>query len=281
MTRVFCFCSIAFLASHVPVHAQPKGPPRYYTNSLGMKFVWIEPGSFLMGSPKDEKDRHVAEVQHTVELTKGFWMGVCPVTQEQWRAVISDRAFVRPTEGFDLSNPSLFHGDKKLPVESVTWDDCQTFLKKLRAKDRQSYRLPTEAEWEYACRAGTTTPFYCGDTLTTALANFSDGSIKPGGKKGPARPKTRPVGSFPPNAWGLLRHARQRGPMVPGSVRPLPATRCGRSAGTEPGRQPCAARRFVGGLRGSLPVGQPGLGRESRQGHLRFTRLLLRGMTGS
>ena len=94
------------------------------------------------------------ETQHKVTLTKGFYMGVHPVTQEQWQAVMGN-------------NPSHFKDEKNLPVEQVSWDDCQEFVKKLREKDKKPYRLPTEAEWEYACRAGTTTPFYFGATIST------------------------------------------------------------------------------------------------------------------
>jgi formylglycine-generating enzyme required for sulfatase activity len=167
-----------------------------------MKFVWIRPGTFNMGSPKEEKKRNDVEVQHAVELTKGFFMAVYPVTQKQWYAVIAPD-YVKPAEGFDLSNPSRFHSSGNLPVETVSWDDCQVFIKKLRQKEKQRYRLPTEAEWEFACRAGTTTPFYCGETIATDQANYFGASVYGQGKKGVNRQATTPVGSFPPNAWGL------------------------------------------------------------------------------
>lgn len=83
------------------------------------------------------------------------------------------------------------------------WNDCQEFVKKLRDKDKKPYRLPTEAEWEYACRAGTTTPFYFGDTISTDQANYNGEQVYGKGKKGVNRKKTMPVGSFPPNAFGL------------------------------------------------------------------------------
>ena len=153
-----------------------------------MKFVWIPPGNFMMGSPKEEKQRNSNETQHKVTLTKGFYMGVYTVTQEQWKAVMGN-------------NPSAFKGEKNLPVESVSWDDCQEFIKKLREKDKKPYRLPTEAEWEYACRAGTTTPFHFGETISTDQANFNGEDVAV--KKRHSRDKTTPVGSFPANAWGL------------------------------------------------------------------------------
>jgi formylglycine-generating enzyme required for sulfatase activity len=172
---------------------QPKKePPKSFTNSLGMKFVWIKPGTFMMGSPKEEEGRYDKETQHKVTLTTGFYMGVYSVTQEQWQEVMDN-------------NPSQFKGEKNLPVECVSWDDCQEFIKKLRekAKDRKAYRLPTEAEWEYGCRAGTTTPFHFGETISTEQANYDGNSIYGEGKKGVYRKKTTPVGTFPANAWGL------------------------------------------------------------------------------
>ncbi len=174
---------IGALAGALPLHAQES--PRPYTNSLGMKFVWIPPGTFLMGSPPDEPDRRENEVQHHVRLTRGFYMGAHLVTQEQWQAVMG-------------INPSHFDGEKNLPVERVSWTDCQEFIKKVRAKDKKLYRLPTEAEWEYACRAGTTTAYAFGATLSTDQANFN-GS----GQKGRYLEKTTPIDHFPANAWGL------------------------------------------------------------------------------
>src|ERR1700679_3088669 len=158
-----------------------------------MKFVWIKPGSFLMGSPKDEKERQpigTDETQHKVKLTKGFYMGAYTVTQEQWQEVTG-------------KTPSFFKGEKNLPVEQVSWDDCQEFIKKLREKDKKLYRLPFEAEWEFACRAGTTTPFHFGETISTDQANFNGDRISGTGKKEVNRQKTISVGSFPGNAFGL------------------------------------------------------------------------------
>lgn len=201
MTRLCCLGLVVCLASQGAVQAQTKAAPKYFTNDIGMKFVWIRPGTFLMGSPKQERGRNDVEVEHSVELTKGFFMGVYPVTQGEWHTVLI-RDYVKPWEGFDLANPSRFRSEKS-PVETVSWDDCQLFIKKLREKDRQRYRLPTEAEWEYACRAGTTTPFSCGETISTDRANYSGDTVYGDGKKGVNRKKTTPIGTFPPNAWGL------------------------------------------------------------------------------
>ena len=144
----------------------------------------------MMGSPKEEKKRQANETQHKVTLTKGFYMSVYTVTQEQWQAVMGN-------------NPSVFKGEKNLPVDQVSWEDCQEFVKKLREKDKKAYRLPAEAEWEYACRAGTKTPFHFGETISTDQANYFGEAVYGDGKKGKYRGKTTPVGSFPANAWGL------------------------------------------------------------------------------
>jgi RNA polymerase sigma factor (sigma-70 family) len=172
--------------------AQPKGPPKDFTNGFGMKFVWIPPGNFLMGTPKGEERGQIVhdETQHKVTLTKGFYMGVYPVTQEQWQEVMG-------------ANPSQFKGEKNLPVEMVSWNDCEEFIEKLRERDKKPYRLPTEAEREYSCRAGTTTPFNFGDTISTDQANYDGSGTYGRGKQGANREKTTPVGSFPANAWGL------------------------------------------------------------------------------
>jgi formylglycine-generating enzyme required for sulfatase activity len=100
-------------------------------------------------------------------------------------------------------NPSEFKGEKNLPVDTVSWDDCQEFVKKLREKDKNLYRLPTEAEWEYACRAGTKTPFHFGETISTDQTNYNGNFTYGNGKRGVYRQKTTPVDTFPANAWGL------------------------------------------------------------------------------
>ena len=172
------------------IREQRKDPPKNFTNSIGMKFVWIPPGNFMMGSPVKEEKRDANEAQHKVTLTKGFYMSVYTVTQEEWQAVMGN-------------NSSQFKGEKNLPVEKVSWDDCQEFSKKLREKEKKPYRLPTEAKWEYACRAGTTTPFHFGETISTEQANYNGTLTYGNGKIGKYREKTTPVGNFQANAWGL------------------------------------------------------------------------------
>src|SRR5262245_5889339 len=183
------------LRSLVSAGVQPVGP--FFTNSLGMKFAWIPAGTFLMGSPESEAGRGEDETQHQVTLTKGFYLAIHPVTQATWREV-SDRT---------PASEDGFLGDD-LPAETDTenagWEHCLEFLRKLSEGDGHAYRLPTEAEWEYACRAGTTTPFYFGETISTKQANYDCLNPNPEWQRGArAMAKPTPVGSFPPNAFGL------------------------------------------------------------------------------
>lgn len=155
------------------------------------EFVLIQPGTFLMGSPENEAGRFEDETLHEVTITKPFYMQTTPVTQKQWEAVMGN-------------NPSNFKGDD-FPVESVSWDDCQQFIQRINQSGDGIYRLPTEAEWEYACRAGTGTSFgiHNGHDLDSSQANF-DGNYPYGeSKKSLYRGHTTPVKSFAPNACGL------------------------------------------------------------------------------
>jgi sulfatase modifying factor 1 len=154
-------------------------------------FRWIPPGCFVMGSPVDEAERGSAEVLHEVQLSRGFWLADTACTQALWMAVWP-------------VNPSHFADDARNPVENVAWHDAQRFIGELnRRLPGLQARLPTEAEWEYACRAGTTTPFSFGTTVSTDEVNYHGGFPYPGGEPGPYRQRTLPVGSLPPNAWGL------------------------------------------------------------------------------
>ncbi len=157
--------------------------------------VWLEmltipAGTFLMGSPKSEKNRHRhIETQHKVTLSQPFLIGKYPVTQAQWKAIMG-------------SNPSRFQGDT-LPVERVSLDCAQDFCQKVLDKTGQAVCLPNESQWEYCCRAGTSTPFHFGNELNGTQANC-DGDYPYGTtQKGPYRKKTTPVGSYPANAWGV------------------------------------------------------------------------------
>jgi formylglycine-generating enzyme required for sulfatase activity len=167
-------------------------------NGVNLEMVAIPGGTFIMGSPENEEGYLSSESpQHQVTVPP-FFMGKYPVTQKQWRAVAA-----LGKVNIDLeSDPSRFKGDN-LPVDRVSWNDAQEFCARLSQMANKTYRLPTEAEWEYACRGGTTTPFYCGETISTDLANY-DGNYTYGqGQKGEYREKTTEVGKFPANPFGL------------------------------------------------------------------------------
>jgi eukaryotic-like serine/threonine-protein kinase len=174
--------------------ANPPGSAQIYTEDLGngvdLKMVKIPEGKFMMGSPESEKDRQSNESpQHQVSVTE-FYIGQTLVTQAQYLAIMGN-------------NPAHFKGNDKLPVEGVSWLDAIDFCQKLSQKTGRIYRLPSESEWEYACRAGTNSPFSFGETITPAVINY-DGNYPYGGvAKGKDRHKTTPVGSFPSNLFGL------------------------------------------------------------------------------
>ena len=166
---------------------------------LGLDMILIPAGTFLMGSPKDELDRNDDEgPQHDVRVSS-FFMGRYPVTQAQWRFVAG---LTQVNRELDL-DPSNFKGDDH-PVERVSWHDAVEFCDRLAKHTGRPYRLPTEAEWEYACRAGTQTPFYFGKTLTTELANYNGNYTYNDGSKGEYRETTTSVDHFGiANAFGL------------------------------------------------------------------------------
>ncbi|HUS35904.1 MAG TPA: formylglycine-generating enzyme family protein [Verrucomicrobiae bacterium] len=155
-----------------------------------MKLNWVAPGRFVMGSPPAEAGRSNDEGPQTeVTISRGFWLGVCAVTQDEWKSIAEGATGLN-------AEPSFFHGDH-LPVEQVSWTDCQNWLQELNALeeshllDRFEYRLPTEAEWEFACRAGTQTPFNVGELENSAwYAANSNG-------------QTHAVGEKKPNSWGF------------------------------------------------------------------------------
>ncbi|WP_027185362.1 formylglycine-generating enzyme family protein [Desulfovibrio inopinatus] len=154
---------------------------------------WIRPGRFLMGSPKGEIGRDDDERQHEVVFTSGFWLADTACTQELWRAVMG-------------KNPSHFTHEAELPVEKVSWEDCQKLLQRINGLySRLELQLPTEAQWEYACRAGTETPFSFGENITPDQVNYKGHSPYRDGKKGIYRKRTVPVKALPCNPWGLYQ----------------------------------------------------------------------------
>ena len=158
-------------------------------NSIGMELVFIPPGEFLMGSPADEPGRDEDERLRPVRLAMGFYMGATEVTQSQWRAVMED-------------NPSKSEGDE-LPVEQVSWEDAVEFCRRLSREEGRRYRLPTEVEWEYACRADARSAFSFGETISTTQANYDGNYAYRDGHKGVYREATVPVAGFPASPWGL------------------------------------------------------------------------------
>ncbi|BAZ85095.1 SUMF1/EgtB/PvdO family nonheme iron enzyme [Dolichospermum compactum] len=166
---------------------------RYFTEDVGngvkLEMAAIPGGTFMMGSPENE-DRSLdnESPQHQVSVPS-FFMGKYPVTQAQYQAIMGN-------------NLSHFQGQNR-PVESVSWNDAVKFCEKLSQRTGKTYRLPSEAEWEYACRAGTTTPFHFGETITTDLANYYGNYTYASAPRGEYRKQTTDVGSFPPNAFGL------------------------------------------------------------------------------
>jgi len=162
-------------------------PGEDYDGGSGLEMLWVDPGTFLMGSPVSEPEREPDETQHEVTLTRGYWLGQYEVTQALYEEVMG-------------VNPSQFKGPD-LPVEKVSWNDTVAFIQKLNQRELDAgrlpegfvYSLPTEAQWEYACRAGTTTAYSFGATITPAQANSKDSGLH----------KTTEVGSYPANAWGF------------------------------------------------------------------------------
>ncbi|MBW4610247.1 MAG: SUMF1/EgtB/PvdO family nonheme iron enzyme [Hassallia sp. WJT32-NPBG1] len=181
-----------------------RGRAEFFREDLGngvvLEMVAIPGGKFLMGSPENEPQRFDTESpQHTVTV-QPFFMGKFTVTQAQWAAVA-----VLEKVKIDLKpDPSNFKGANR-PVELVSWYHAIEFCARLSNKSGKNYRLPSEAEWEYACRAGTTTPFYFGETITTDLANYDGNNTYRSGIKGQfRRGQTTDVGIFPPNPFGLF-----------------------------------------------------------------------------
>ena len=183
MKRILGIAMVLGLVGALTVMAQEVKPGKVEVVDLGkdvkLEMVLVPAGKFKMGSPTTEVG-YEDKTQHKVTLTKTFYMGKYEVTQEQWFEIMG-------------GNPSKEKG-RMLPVTNVSWNDCQDFIKKLNAKTNGGYRLPTEAEWEYACRAGTTTAYSFGDNITAKDANYNIGVkiLKPVA-----------VGGYKPNAFGL------------------------------------------------------------------------------
>jgi formylglycine-generating enzyme required for sulfatase activity len=165
----------------------------YFVEDLGngvkLEMVEIPAGTFYMGSPENEAGRNDSESpQHQVNVPS-FFMGKYPLTQAQYQAIMGN-------------NPAHFKGNNR-PVECVSWNNAVNFCRKLNQKTGKNYKLPSEAQWEYACRAGTTTPFYFGESITPDLVNYDGRYPYANAPTGQYRKQTTDVGTFPPNAFGL------------------------------------------------------------------------------
>jgi formylglycine-generating enzyme required for sulfatase activity len=167
-----------------------------FQNSVGMEFALIPAGAFTMGSPMDEPHRNKDEVQHQVAITRPFYIQTTEVTLSQWRALMGKRLLGRKRGG-----------DK--PVVKVSWYDCMSFVEKLNTLNEGIYRMPTEAEWEYACRAGSQQAFTWGKTSECTRGMYGNNSLKSEEclkyvkSRGLSADGPAPVKSYPPNAWGL------------------------------------------------------------------------------
>lgn len=191
MRRIIIPMQLAVVFLSVALNGYAQQPVESFINSLGIKFVLIKPGKFLMGSPEDEPGRYIGERSHRVNLTTPFYLQTTELTQEQWVSVMK-------------KNPSSHKGcGANCPVEHVSWEDSQQFIRKLNQKEGTiKYRLPTEAEWEYACRAGSTEAFSNGGI--TELDCGKDANLDSlGWYCGNSNNRIHPVAQKQPNAWGL------------------------------------------------------------------------------
>ena len=178
-----------------------------------LPMLHIPPGRFLMGSPAHEPGRYDDEGPHHEVQLQEFFLSQTPITQAQWRAVAQWQRqehedgdlwpeALDPDPVSNLDDAERFAGEQR-PVVNVSWHDAMAFCQRLRLRTGKNYTLPSEAQWEYACRAGTITPFHFGDTISTKLANYNGSEVYGDGENGDYRQQTTDVLSFPANAWGL------------------------------------------------------------------------------
>ena len=197
--KILAVCTGLLAAAAVLLSASSAAqePQETYVNPLGMTFVKIPAGAFLMGSPGGEAGRDPSEGVHRVRISRPFFMQTTEVTLGQWWTVMGKKfMFGRK-------------GDKQMPVNRVSWFDAQEFIRRLNSQEKKRYRLPTEAEWEYACRAGTTTAYSWGEAIDCEKAMYANSPMKYGEcvarhrAAGLLPNEPAPVGRFQPNPWGL------------------------------------------------------------------------------
>lgn len=191
-----------------PISPLPKSIELDLGDGVRLKLARVEPGTFQMGSPKSEAGRADDERLHEVEITKPYLLGIHPVTQAQYRQVMGASPSQYARTGNDRLRVAALNTDA-FPVENVSWEDATDFCRVVslrpEIKDRGWFAdLPTEAEWEYACRAGTSTAFHFGNALSSQQANINGDTPYGGAPKGPTLGRPATVGSYPPNAWGFF-----------------------------------------------------------------------------
>ncbi|MEL7511074.1 MAG: SUMF1/EgtB/PvdO family nonheme iron enzyme [Cyanobacteria bacterium J06554_3] len=192
------------------IKKQLRGEATTFTENLGngvsLDMVRIPGGRFVMGAAKGEPEANENEYPQREVVVPGFWMGRCVVTQAQWKALMGPKAIGAQQSGNSLSATPPFEQPLKKPqqpIENIFWTDAVAFCQQLSLQTGRDYQLPSNAQWEYACRAGSTTPFHFGETLTPELANYNGNYTYGQGTKGLYRETTTEVGSFSPNAFGL------------------------------------------------------------------------------
>lgn len=224
-------CGVLILLCMCPlVFSEDMPTEKYITNSFEMRFVYVQPGSFIMGSPPTEPGHINTEKMHEVTLTEGFYMQTTEVTNNQfvnflnecgtkvsknipWWKAIFQKKDIHLWKVFlgKEKNPILYidgtyrikKGYERHPIVNVSWYGANAFAEWLSKKEKRTYRLPTEAEWEYACRAGTRTAFYFGHCLPAGQVNYNGKHPRPNCPEDVFRDNTTPVASFIPNSWGL------------------------------------------------------------------------------
>jgi len=191
---LLCLAGCLFSINSFPT---ARASEKTISNPVGMEFIRVNAGSFMMGSPETEPFRDADEILHKVTIKKPFYLQSAEVTVKQWRAVMGKKIFGRK------------RGEENAPVVRVSYYDCQNFIQKLRRLDNKKYRLPTEAEWEYACRAGTTTAYSWGNKITCSQAMYSNNTKRNSDctlfyeSMKLKLNQAAPVKSFAPNAWGF------------------------------------------------------------------------------
>jgi formylglycine-generating enzyme required for sulfatase activity len=188
-------------ADEIELLYRAESPNHFVDSAKDLEMIWVEPGTFTMGSPETEAGRQTNETEHNVTLTKGFYFGKYEVTQAQYEAVMTGNTETNSSGDVISATPSKLAGQPGPPTGNVSWDDIKVFLSRLNEQQADNlpngwaYVLPTEAQWEYACRAGTTTAYSWGNTISATDANWNHGNDAN---------QTEDVGQYVANPWGFF-----------------------------------------------------------------------------